>query len=183
MPKILMISYGKTAPRPNCRQPWWRCSYVKVPFMTDLFGTHSDVSPSGPRPLAERLRPKSMAEVIGQRQILDPDAPLGTMLSSGVLSSLIFWGPPGVGKTTLARLLADHTDLHFEQISAIFSGVADLKKVFEAAKLRHKMGVERFCLSMRFTGLTKRNKTAFCPIWRMVHFCWWGPPPKTRPLN
>ena len=69
-----------------------------------------------------------------------PDAPLGAMLASGQLTSLIFWGPPGVGKTTLARLLADHTDLFFEQISAIFSGVADLKKCFEAARLRHKNG-------------------------------------------
>jgi putative ATPase len=78
--------------------------------------------------------------VIGQAQLLAPDAPLGAMLASGQLTSLIFWGPPGVGKTTLARLLADHTDLFFEQISAIFSGVADLKKCFEAARLRHKNG-------------------------------------------
>ena len=78
--------------------------------------------------------------MIGQAQLLAPDAPLGAMLASGQLTSLIFWGPPGVGKTTLARLLADHTDLFFEQISAIFSGVADLKKCFEAARLRHKNG-------------------------------------------
>ena len=90
--------------------------------------------------MAERLRPKTVEEVIGQAQLLAPDAPLGTMLASGQLTSLIFWGPPGVGKTTLARLLADHTDLFFEQISAIFSGVADLKKCFEAASLRHKNG-------------------------------------------
>ena len=90
--------------------------------------------------MAERLRPKTVDEVIGQAQLLAPDAPLGAMLASGQLTSLIFWGPPGVGKTTLARLLADHTDLFFEQISAIFSGVADLKKCFEAARLRHKNG-------------------------------------------
>lgn len=131
--------------------------------MTDLFGTNSVSLPSGPRPLAERLRPKSMAEVIGQRQILDPDAPLGAMLSSGVLSSLIFWGPPGVGKTTLARLLADHTDLHFEQISAIFSGVAELKKVFEAAKLRHKNGRGTLLFVDEIHRFNKAQQDSFLP--------------------
>ncbi|MDC0520998.1 Replication-associated recombination protein A [Rhodobacteraceae bacterium SB2] len=107
--------------------------------MSDLFSSDADTA-QGPVPLAERLRPKTVDEVIGQAQLLAPDAPLGAMLASGQLTSLIFWGPPGVGKTTLARLLADHTDLFFEQISAIFSGVADLKKCFEAARLRHKNG-------------------------------------------
>ena len=107
--------------------------------MSDLFSSDADVA-QGPVPLAERLRPKTVEEVIGQAQLLAPEAPLGAMLASGQLTSLIFWGPPGVGKTTLARLLADHTDLFFEQISAIFSGVADLKKCFEAARLRHKNG-------------------------------------------
>ena len=131
--------------------------------MTDLFGTNSVSLPSGPRPLAERLRPKSIAEVIGQRQILDPDAPLGAMLSSGVLSSLIFWGPPGVGKTTLARLLADHTDLHFEQISAIFSGVAELKKVFEAAKLRHRNGRGTLLFVDEIHRFNKAQQDSFLP--------------------
>ena len=107
--------------------------------MSDLFSSDADAA-QGPVPLAEQLRPKTVEEVIGQAQLLAPDAPLGAMLASGQLTSLIFWGPPGVGKTTLARLLADHTDLFFEQISAIFSGVADLKKCFEAARLRHKNG-------------------------------------------
>ena len=131
--------------------------------MTDLFGTNSVSLPSGPRPLAERLRPKSIAEVIGQRQILDPDAPLGAMLSSGVLSSLIFWGPPGVGKTTLARLLADHTDLHFEPISAIFSGVAELKKVFEAAKLRHRNGRGTLLFVDEIHRFNKAQQDSFLP--------------------
>jgi putative ATPase len=104
-----------------------------------------------------------MAEVIGQRQILDPDAPLGAMLSSGVLSSLIFWGPPGVGKTTLARLLADHTDLHFEQISAIFSGVAELKKVFEAAKLRHRNGRGTLLFVDEIHRFNKAQQDSFLP--------------------
>lgn len=102
--------------------------------MNDLFA--SAASADRPRPLADRLRPAQLSEVIGQDHILDEDGPLGAMLAAGNLGSLILWGPPGVGKTTIARLLADKTERSFVQISAIFSGVADLKKVFEAAKLR-----------------------------------------------
>ena len=104
--------------------------------MADLFDTGASVPETAPRPLADRLRPRTLGEVIGQEQVLGPEAPLGVMLASGSLLSLIFWGPPGVGKTTIARLLADETDLHFIQISAIFTGVPELRKVFEAAKIR-----------------------------------------------
>jgi putative ATPase len=106
--------------------------------MPDLFDTLPDDPPrkEAARPLADRLRPRNLDEVIGQGKVLSADGPLGAMLAAGSLSSLVLWGPPGVGKTTIARLLAGQAGLHFVQISAIFTGVADLRKVFEAARLR-----------------------------------------------
>ena len=92
------------------------------------------------RPLAERLRPQSLAEVVGQDHILGPKGALGRMLAAGRLSSAILWGPPGCGKTTIARLLAEGTGMEFEPLSAVFSGVADLRKVFDAAQKRKQMG-------------------------------------------
>ena len=93
-----------------------------------------------PRPLADRLRPAHIGEVVGQDHLLSPDAPIGRMLAAGRLASMILWGPPGCGKTTIARLLADRTSLYFEPLSAVFSGVADLRKVFESAKHRRQGG-------------------------------------------
>ena len=111
--------------------------------MADLFDSvepgpseRREAGKERPAPLADRLRPAALSEVIGQDQVLGVDGPLGAMLAAGSLGSLILWGPPGVGKTTIARLLARETDLHFVQISAIFSGVPELRKVFEAAKIR-----------------------------------------------
>ena len=130
--------------------------------MSDLFGAEPDKA-AALKPLAERLRPKTIDDVIGQEQILSSDAPLGAMLSSGRLSSVIFWGPPGVGKTTLARLLADHTQLHFEQISAIFSGVTDLKKVFEAAKMRASNGRGTLLFVDEIHRFNKAQQDGFLP--------------------
>ena len=90
------------------------------------------------RPLADRLRPTKLCDVVGQDHIVGKDAPLGRMLESGKITSFILWGPPGCGKTTIARLMAEHTNLYFEQISAVFSGVADLKRVFQYAEERRK---------------------------------------------
>ena len=95
---------------------------------------------NAPRPLADRLRPRSLGEVVGQDHLLASDGPIGRMVRSGKLGSIILWGPPGTGKTTIARLLAEHTQLHFEPLSAVFSGVADLRKVFEAARRRREAG-------------------------------------------
>jgi putative ATPase len=90
--------------------------------------------------LADRLRPKTLAEVVGQDHLLKTDGPIARMVAAGQLSSIVLWGGPGTGKTTIARLLADQTDLHFERLSAVFSGVADLRRVFEAARKRREMG-------------------------------------------
>ena len=134
--------------------------------MSDLF----DLAPgapetrsSGHRPLADRLRPAALSEVIGQDKVLSPEGPLGAMVASGSLSSLILWGPPGVGKTTIARLLADATDLAFVQISAIFSGVPELRKVFEAAKLRHRQGRGTLLFVDEIHRFNKAQQDGFLP--------------------
>jgi len=133
--------------------------------MPDLFDSPSTPSSAsaGPRPLADRLRPQTLGQVIGQEQVLGPDAPLGAMLASGSLSSLVLWGPPGVGKTTIARLLADETDLHFVQISAIFTGVPELRKVFEAARMRRQNGKGTLLFVDEIHRFNKAQQDGFLP--------------------
>ncbi len=132
--------------------------------MADLFDT-PDASPhrEAPRPLADRLRPRHLSEVIGQGHVLGPEGPLGAMLAAQSLSSLILWGPPGVGKTTIARLLAAETDLAFVQISAIFTGVPDLKKVFEQAKIRRQNGQGTLLFVDEIHRFNKAQQDGFLP--------------------
>jgi len=132
--------------------------------MADLFDQAGPTpDSSGPRPLADRLRPRRLADVIGQDQLLGPEAPLGAMLAAHSLSSLVLWGPPGVGKTTIARLLADESDLHFVQISAIFTGVPELRKVFEAARMRHRQGQGTLLFVDEIHRFNKAQQDGFLP--------------------
>jgi putative ATPase len=107
--------------------------------MSNLFEA-AGLEKGAPRPLADRLRPTKLSEVAGQPHLVGPDGTLTRFLASGRLPSLILWGPPGCGKTTIARLLAHETKLEFEQLSAIFSGVAELRKAFDRAKARREQG-------------------------------------------
>ncbi|MEU4250930.1 replication-associated recombination protein A [Amycolatopsis sp. NPDC026612] len=115
------------------------------------------------RPLADRLRPTQLNEVVGQDHLLAPDAPLGRMVTQQRLGSAVLWGPPGVGKTTIARLLADGSNLTFESVSATFSGVADLRKVFAAARNRRSIGQGTLLFVDEIHRFNRAQQDSFLP--------------------
>lgn len=136
--------------------------------MADLFAdqdvpTRAPETPPANAPLADRLRPKSLNEVVGQEHLTGPDGAIGRMVSAGRLASMILWGPPGTGKTSIARLLADAVGLRFVAISAVFSGVADLKKIFAEARTAAKTGQQTLLFVDEVHRFNRSQQDGFLP--------------------
>src|SRR3954468_23916189 len=131
--------------------------------MADLFEA-AGLTPEAPRPLADRLRPQALDEVVGQDHLLGPDGPIRRMADARRLASMILWGPPGTGKTTIARLLAKAAGYEFMQLSAVFSGVADLKKAFEAARGRRAAGQSTLLFVDEIHRFNRAQQDAFLPV-------------------
>jgi putative ATPase len=138
-----------------------------IPAMADLFGDSAPAAPpeeAAPNaPLADKLRPKSLAEIVGQEHLTGPDGAIGRMVAAGKLSSMILWGPPGTGKTSIARLLADAVGLRFVAISAVFSGVADLKKVFAEARTAARAGQRTLLFVDEIHRFNRAQQDGFLP--------------------
>jgi putative ATPase len=130
--------------------------------MSDLFAA-AGLEAGAPRPLADRLRPKRLSEVVGQDELVGPDGTLTRLLKSGRIQSIVFWGPPGSGKTTIARLLANETKLEFEQLSAIFSGVQDLRKAFDRARARRQVGKGTLLFIDEIHRFNRAQQDSFLP--------------------
>ena len=131
--------------------------------MSDLFGA-AGLEKDAPRPLADRLRPQTLSEVVGQDHLLSTEGPLGRMIATGRPSSMILWGPPGTGKTTIARLLSTVFKLHFEQLSAVFTGVAELKKTFETARGRRRVGQGTLLFIDEIHRFNRSQQDSFLPV-------------------
>jgi putative ATPase len=136
--------------------------------MADLFATHESPPPADEAPLdgplADRLRPRALDQVVGQDHLTGPEGAIGRMVAAGKLSSIILWGPPGTGKTTIARLLADAVGLRFVAISAVFSGVADLKKVFAEAKEHARIGRKTLLFVDEIHRFNRSQQDGFLPF-------------------
>ena len=131
--------------------------------MSDLFEA-GGLADDAPRPLADRLRPKTLGDVVGQDHLIGPDGPIGRMVAANRPHSIILWGPPGTGKTTIARLLSTAFKLHFEQLSAVFTGVADLKKTFEAARVRRRTGQGTLLFIDEIHRFNRSQQDSFLPV-------------------
>lgn len=132
--------------------------------MTSTLFQAAEMESDAPRPLADQMRPQKLSDIVGQDHLVGDDGQLTRMLEQKKLSSLVFWGTPGCGKTTIARILADHTDYHFEQLSAIFSGVGDLKKIFEMARARRQSGQGTVLFVDEIHRFNKSQQDAFLPV-------------------